>query len=555
MISILVSATLGFAPESFRSQSTSGIWEDGYDVVLDPARTLELGGWRLYSNLSNYVTGNEAQFGFNSSNFFLIGGSGNIRGRLGPAAVFDYRSFKLPQFTGLLDPYTGDSLTGTARLDSVEWRDLDTNGTYDFKHVSRTERNAWSCGTGHDLYVGCGVAWRRHVFGAALAWDDSLSSESEPEWDYVRHRYDSSLVAGRLTYLEDDTSRQSDHRWYDRKRLVLSARLALPRALTLGLNFQPALVSHGYDWTQSEWAQTDRNPGGAGVEDYDRLTLSDSLVYPVQGVMLPLTVELATRREGSSSGEGLKSGAAETRLYVTGFYRAEGADSSAGEMYVADYFRTLNPGQERERYTTAHKYHGTSQSAGVSVRLLRRHWLGERLDLGWGVAGGLSGIRDSLFDMRAVENRTEVDDGDSLPTRGDYVSTYTRMESWQNRSTGLHASVALPIGLEFRPIRQVGLRLGARPSLVFDDVATASELLAVAAPKTRVDYGDGTYSEFAGDIQLNPNSVTSQCRVTPSTTFTYGLGIQPLDNLQLDLMGFANLTNLTNWRLSVSFRF
>ena len=545
LLAALLSVSMAYVPESFRMQSTAGIWDDDYDVILDPARTLEVQGSRLYTNLANYVTGNENHFGLNTNNFFLIGGSSNLKGKYGPAGVFDRYSFRLPQFTGLFDPLTGDSLTGSTRLDSVQWQDLDTNGTYDFKRVSRTERNAWSSGEGNNLYLGCGLAVRKHVFGVAFAWDDSIRAEVYPGGDFIYHRYDSSLVAGRLTYLMDDTSQQCSHSCYDRKRIVLSARLALPASLTLGLNFQPSLINRGYDATWIENGRTDRNPGGPGIEDYDLLTLRDSLLYPWHGFVLPLTAELVQTRVGN----------AETRVCLGGFYRREAADTGYGETYARDYFTTLDPGQEHDNYLMTWKRRGTSAAGGLNVRLLRRHWLGERFDLGWGAAFALVSSSDSSVESGSQRSTVSYDDGDSLPTRNDYVQTYTASESWLNRDAGVQASLAIPVGLEFRPVSQIALRLGATPTFALDNGVTTSELLAITPPKTRIDYGDGTYSEFVGEIQRNPNSSSAYRRFTQTTTFSYGLGIRPIDNLQLDLMGFANLTNLANWRLSATFRF
>ena len=42
---------------------------------------------------------------------------------------------------------------------------------------------------------------------------------------------------------------------------------------------------------------------------------------------------------------------------------------------------------------------------------------------------------------------------------------------------------------------------------------------------------------------------------TPQTDYFYGIGWKVNDNLQIDLMGFSELTKLDNWRLSATLKF
>src|SRR4030042_1193783 len=52
-----------------------GLIDDEYsDIWVNPVDILNVKGGRLYTNLSNYITGNETQFGGASANEYLIGG-------------------------------------------------------------------------------------------------------------------------------------------------------------------------------------------------------------------------------------------------------------------------------------------------------------------------------------------------------------------------------------------------------------------------------------------------------------------------------------------------
>ena len=67
---------------------------------------------------------------------------------------------------------------------------------------------------------------------------------------------------------------------------------------------------------------------------------------------------------------------------------------------------------------------------------------------------------------------------------------------------------------------------------------------------SETEYGDGDVSI---NIDNNAyNSTSEQIRITSSTTvFTYGLGYNLTDNLQLDLLGYLN--NSDNLLISSSF--
>jgi hypothetical protein len=72
---VLCGLAMAYVPSSFRSQSTAGLWTDDYDLLFEPARIPLINGDRVYTALSNLVTGDEEQFGTSTDNFYLVGGS------------------------------------------------------------------------------------------------------------------------------------------------------------------------------------------------------------------------------------------------------------------------------------------------------------------------------------------------------------------------------------------------------------------------------------------------------------------------------------------------
>ena len=61
---------------------------------------------------------------------------------------------------------------------------------------------------------------------------------------------------------------------------------------------------------------------------------------------------------------------------------------------------------------------------------------------------------------------------------------------------------------------------------------------------------------YIEDNTLTQEDVTIMDKSTSSmTNYYYGMGWMVNDNLQIDLMGFSDLTDLANWRLSATFLF
>jgi len=103
-IALMLSLSFGLITESFRYQSTARLWEDDYDLLFDPARIPEIEGSRLWTSLSNFVTGSEELFSNGSVPYFLIGGTKNF-GNYYPGLVLDLTSDKDALDTGLDVPY------------------------------------------------------------------------------------------------------------------------------------------------------------------------------------------------------------------------------------------------------------------------------------------------------------------------------------------------------------------------------------------------------------------------------------------------------------------
>jgi hypothetical protein len=541
----LVSLSFALSPASFRLQSTAGIWEDDYDLIFDPGRLPLIDGQRVYTNLSNYVTSNEAMFGLNSSNFILLGASGHLGNRLAPAAVFDAHNFQTPQFTGLFGANSSDSLFGSGRVNDVSWLDLDSNGVYDYKRVRETGRNAWSSGSGNDLFVAAGWKTGANRFGLALAYNDSATKQVLPALDYVEHDYDSSLIAGGLAYLLDDTSRYFDQSRATSAGLVLSNWRDLKGGSMLGISLSPAYLADNALLDRTQTSHTDYAPSDTAVSDFARGSIDDIYRLPYTGFQIPVNVTLV-RPKGEKT---------QSWFYAQGFFRTQSLAKDAGSHDLTQFSQTLNPGDSSVIDNLVHVLGGMRTSFGGSLRLKELYQMGERLDFGWSAQLGARWYSDSLSDKMAEVGWARHDDGDSIQSHSDYTQTITGTEHWMNRLTGREASLVVPVGLEFKLVPSLALRLGAQHTVVWDDHISTRQLLTWAPRKTRTDYGDGTFYETIDTLTRQTASSETRNSFSQATLFSYGAGFRPMENLQIDLMGFANLVNLTAWRLSATLRF
>jgi len=101
----------------------------------------------------------------------------------------------------------------------------------------------------------------------------------------------------------------------------------------------------------------------------------------------------------------------------------------------------------------------------------------------------------------------------------------------------------------------VVFRLGANHRITTSDLTATDQVVSWSAPRTRTVFGDGRIIEttaLPGPFVSRSNTVNVK---SSQTIYTYGAGWNYSDRLQLDFMGFAELTDLSHWRLSATFKF
>ena len=540
---VLCGLAMAYVPSSFRSQSTAGLWSDDYDLLFEPARIPLIKGDRVYTALSNLVSGNDQQFRSTANDFFLIGGSTSLTAPIYPGLLFDRFAIHDPLATGLTNG-AGEELLGEGRAIHTEFLDLDSNGTYDYKREDMTSAEAWDENETTHGYLGVGFKTGSLRLGAAFAPSMYSSQSVDPAHNYTYERRDSSLVDRLLTYRENDTFAGFDRSRVTENNIIVNGWYDFS-AVRLGLlgSFAPLANDERHDYRG--WSSIDRSPANPSIVDFSREQMLDTSDIPCAG----------NRMGGMASVFYVPKPEIESRFYVRAYNQslAIGADGGGLEARQVDSIR--HPGTATGSDTTLHRYRGQKTLKGVSVSTKQLFTVTPRLRLGLGLGFATDAWQDSLEDSTAQRSYYAFDNGDSVPGHEDFRSTTTFAEEWLTRTTGTDRVLTAPVGFELKIVEPLALRLGASPTMTWRDETTVEELTASSPQYTHTIYGDSTFSDQLGDAQQNPGSSETRKTVTYSTGLTYGIGYSPIDNLQIDLMAFARVTDLRYWRLSVTLKF
>ncbi|MCP4634506.1 MAG: hypothetical protein GY855_16380, partial [candidate division Zixibacteria bacterium] len=170
---------------------------------------------------------------------------------------------------------------------------------------------------------------------------------------------------------------------------------------------------------------------------------------------------------------------------------------------------------------------------------------------------GTSYETTNLISADSTSNEV-YDDGDNQPDDpDDYTRTVTSDYSTSKKETSATTTLSVPVGLEFYPVRKLAFRLGALFRCVERETETNTIILSSSAQHERIVYGDGTVSEALLQDPYDPGTNTHSLtkNIYTDTHYYYGAGWDVTENLQLDFMGFADMTDLVNWKLSAIFKF
>ncbi|MEO0136695.1 MAG: hypothetical protein ABIL86_04095 [candidate division WOR-3 bacterium] len=537
---LILSLSSGLVYQSFRYQSTAGLFEDDYDLLFDPARICEIQGSRLWTSLSNFVNGYENLFSNGSAPYILIGGSTNL-GRFSPGMVYDHSVNKEALATGLNDP-NGNPIYGDGKVQIIDWNDTDNNGSYDQKIVQTETRSAYQQLKDNNMFIGLGYKLDNLRVGLGylrICYKNIFTNPlSNFTYEYTIEDFDTLTLINRAKFAGDDKYA------YGENDLLFSLWRDMDK-LKLGLLAGFGLLGYG---------------------DNAEIT-GDSVIYTRPGD----TTTFYTHAGILDSTNQKQSGNIIT-VNLRAFYNYN--ENAQGRFYLGFFTQSLNFGDDaRDHYyktrenimatftwdtiNTFTYYDGSSKIKGLQLGTKQLFKVSERLKLGLGVMFTTTSTFDSTIAKDTTVTRRVFDDNDGISfDPDDYVQTVWSSATWMTKITGRTHTIALPVGIEFNLFPNLAFRLGAQHAYTMDDYTTVTELIQYEPQRTRTVDGTGTVVEDLIDPNPIPVGSDETHKVnTPQTDYFYGIGWHVTDNLQIDLMGFSELTKLDNWRLSATLKF
>ncbi|UCF70504.1 MAG: hypothetical protein JSW49_09955 [candidate division WOR-3 bacterium] len=542
IFTIMLSLSFGLVTESFRYQSTAGLFEDDYDLLFDPARIPEIGGARLWTSLANFVTGDEQLFSGGSQPYFIIGGVAGL-GNYYPGLMYDRRADKTAMFTELYGP-NGEPLYGSAEVTTINWNNPDTLGNFANRTVETNTASAYEEISSSDWYIAVGTKMQNNLrLGLGFMHSDYKMTSTSPTNNFGYYFANEDLIADTLLYLStvdfagDDISstNQNDIRfsaWMDRENI------------SLGLNLAFALIN----------------------SESEALIIGDSAEYDIpmnpdtSYTLVSVLDSIQRPRSGSRINIGLKSfytynENAQGRFYLDFYTMSQSYSDDAADYHLTT--REESYGDFTLNTLNTITYHdGTYSSKGIIAGTKHLFNIGPRFKFGIGILFHTSSYTDSTTALDTTVSIEVYDNGDTISGPEDYTRTITQNETWMTMVDGSMNSFIIPVGIEFAIAKPLAFRIGAQHTLSYNDRTTTTEMIDYAPMHTFTVYGDGTQTEVFADPGPRPErSVTEETETVPQTDYYYGLGWRVNNNLQIDFMGFNDLTDLSNWRLSATLRF
>jgi hypothetical protein len=537
----MLSLSSGLVTESFRYQSTAGFFEDDYDLLFDPARIPEIGGARLWTSLANFVTGDETLFSDGSQPHIVIGGVAGL-GSLYPGGMYDRSADKTALNTGLNDPF-GNPMYGEGELTIINWNNPDTLGNFTDRTVETTTRSAYETTESSDWYLALATRLNSTRLGIGFMHRDHHTAFTDPNDNFTYEYFVQDLEADTLEYQEnanfggDDVVKSSDNAfvfsaWLDREKVSFGFNLDFA---LLSTKNEAIIIGDSAEYDYPMQPDT----------SYTEVAIFDSLMQPQSGNRI--TLGLKSFYNYSENAQG--------RFYIDLFTQSLDYGDDAADYF----FKTREQSYNTFTWDTINAvtyYDGGRSSKGLRVGTRHLFNVSERLKFGLGLFFNTSSYSDSTAAIDTTVDITVFDNGDTISGPEDYTRTIIQSETWMTQVDGSINSFVIPVGLEFLIIKPLVFRLGAQHTLSYNDYTTTVELIDYQPQRTLTVYGDGSQTEVIQDPGPRPErSVQQETEKIPETNYYYGIGWSVGKNLQIDLMGFNEITDLSNWRLSATLKF
>jgi len=543
-VALMLSLSFGLITESFRYQSTAFLWEDDYDLLFDPARIPEIDGVRLWTGLSNFVTGDEAIFEDSGVPFFYIGGSG-YKGDYYGGLVYDRSVIKDALYTGLDDP-NENSLYGDAYVMTTEWDFDPTNGDTLGRNVTTQTASAYDKMNTGDAYIAIAKKMDDLRIGFGYMRLNSKRTFTNPYENFTYEYFQEDIEGDSLEYWEYEVF-EGDRVFTDNENDLMFSAWMDRDNYALGLQAVYGWAGMGEDGVINGSYEEYQHPEYQATDFY-LATSIDSIMTKMSGTNIGIDLKLFYDYNDDAQG----------RYFVGYFTRSENYDDGAMEwmydashenddFYDADYYDTT---------ASARYYDGGMSWSGFRLGTHQLYNINDVFNFGIGIMFTLGSISsDSMFQTDSSRDVSATWYGGSFDSTSDVRVTQTSSEAWVTTTDGSYKTIEIPVGAEFMVSKKLALRLGAVHMLDYHDITTTRELYDYMFPVTEIEDPGGTdttlvdYSDIDEDYWEETDNSTYA-----NTSYYYGIGWHVNDNLTIDLMNFNDLTDLSEWRLSATLK-
>ncbi len=539
-------------PLSFRSLSLGGIINDDLDLVYDPIELRFVDSLRLYTNLSNLTSYDEEVLGTYGDHEFLLGVS-----RKNPwmdnhwmSALVRFEKYKY------ITESSQDYITLSDYL-------FPYNDVYDYR---QTQSYKSKYGNPHDYYsflLNNSFLFTDITFGLKLEYTKDITDYYQAATSYGTGTYPFSNVYSGYSSFDRSyeafylDSNYAPLKWSEHGNFLTTYENPYFRAIASamkpmwGYELRGDLIFHTIDASQKI------NDLYSASYEYFRPYISNysSKYSETDGY------QADWKRKGSGFG----IGAAIRRTFDQqpqrrndGYYSlGVGLDFSSYDYtdqgtqprtIYSKYFDGIGTGGSDYVNSFTEDYSGKNNGDGTATNLVVNAKFNIPLVDGvyFGLGGSYMYYTEELKTKYAMSFKQVTNNSltDNVNNASDYIHTITYSENADRTEDVTVNRFMVPVGIEYKFTENK--RWSARVGTIF-----AYEGYESNAKKTVTDskaytskweYGDGT-SSTSIDNDYYYNTKSNYKYSSTWKEFTYGLGYEPTENLQIDLMGFFDLSD------------
>ena len=544
-LTLLLFSMANAQTQSFRSVALGTIIDDDLDLVYDPIELKFVEGSRLYTNLSNLTSSNENVFDNVTDDTYLIGFSGKCPfvENLWRAVLIKFENSKTAHFVEIDSDLNGtDDISGFGTLTSEYTAYEDTSGDdiYDilttiYQDVSDfTEINSFNFVLNHTYDLGSVVIGGRIDFSKSC-YDDYMDYNLDFTYHDIETNFDENTMDGL-----EDLNNTNKFSTFDFLGSVLFPNVN-GYEIRGDINFQNRNTSWSTD--DSEEDRTDLfDIDIPGLEDYeiDQATFNSTVEEKgnsfAVGSSIRKTFNQATERKNDGYwrlGAGINFGSFDYKdseedisTYFDKFLDPE-------DSLNIDYIETITGKEESTN-------DGTNKKFGFDIFFRLNYPLDEKVY--FGIGGHLdhnTANRETDY-TESIENIEDFEILDEEATASDYTITetygYTADRTYEVSSTVL----MLPVGIEYKFTNnnKWAGRFGAIFRNVFTTINDARQITDADPFKTLTEYGDESPPIIVIEDNIYESTSEHNSSAYSDTDFYYGIGFQPTDKMQIDLLGY-----------------